>query len=67
MGKNARENAVRNIVADYIAAKAQARDEPALVWLLQRTVAALMSLYPRERAAAEIRRQVNQILSEPEP
>lgn len=61
-----RDNALREMVADFIAAKAQALDEAALVRLLQRTLAALLTLYPRERAAGEIRRHVNQILSEPE-
>jgi len=61
-----RDNALREMVADFIAAKAQALDEAALVWLLQRTVAALLTLYPRGRAAGEIRRHVNQILPDPE-
>ena len=66
MDENVREIDLREIVADFIAAKAQLRDEAALVWLLQRTVATLLSLYPRETAAAEIRRRVNQILPDPE-
>lgn len=61
-----RDHALRELASDFIAARANARDEAALVWLLQRTVAALLTLYPKERAAAEIRRHVNQILSEPE-
>lgn len=64
--KNPRDNELREMVADFIAAKAQARDEAALVWLLQRTLAALLTLYPRERAAGEIRRHLNQILPDPE-
>lgn len=63
---NPRDDALREIVADFIASRAQALDEAALVWLLQRTVAALLTLYPRERAAGEIRRHLNQILPGPE-
>lgn len=66
MDENIRENELREIVADFIAAKAQARDEAALVWLLQRTVATLLTLYPRGTAAGEIRRRVDQILPDPE-
>ena len=65
--QNPRDNALREMVADFIAAKAQVRDEAALVWLLQRTVAALLTLYPPKRASEEIRRHVNQMLSEPRP
>jgi hypothetical protein len=64
--ENPRDNALREMVADFIAAKAHVRDEAALVWLLQRTVATLLTLYPRERASEEIRRRVNQILPDPE-
>ncbi len=65
--QNRRDNQLREVVADYIAAKAHVRDEAALVWLLQRTVAALLTLYPPERASGEIHRHLNQILSEPMP
>ena len=64
--KNPPDNALREMVADFIAEKAQLRDEAALVWLLQRTVATLLTLYPPERASEEIRRRVNQILPDPE-
>lgn len=63
--KNPRDNAIREVVADFVAAKAQALDEAALVWLLQRTVAALLTQYPRKRAAGEMRRHMNQVMSEP--
>ncbi len=55
--KNPRDNAIREVAADFIAAKAQALDEAALVWLLQGTVAALLTQYPGKRAAGEMRRE----------
>ena len=61
------EGELRQMVLDFINAKAHVRDEAALVWLLQRTVAALLTLYPPERASGEIHRHLNQILSEPMP
>jgi len=56
------EGELRERVLDFINAKAEARDEPALVWLLQRTVIALVELYPPERAAETVRHHVDQAL-----
>jgi hypothetical protein len=57
-----RNDELRETVLDFINAKAQARDEAALVWLLQRTILALVSLYPHETGPDMIRHHVNQVL-----
>ncbi len=56
------EGQLREMVLDFISAKAQARDEAALVWLLQRTVVALVTIYPPETAAQTVRHYVDQAL-----
>jgi len=53
---------MRQAVSDFIDLKLEARDEAALVWLLQRTIHALLQLYPAKNAAREIRRRVEEML-----
>lgn len=59
-----RNDELRETVLGFITSKAQTRDEAALVWLLQRTILALLSLYPSETGPGMIRRHVNQVLPE---
>jgi len=55
---------LRETVLGFITSKTQTRDEAALVWLLQRTVLALLSIYPRETGPGMIRHHVNRVLPE---
>jgi hypothetical protein len=59
-----RNDELRESVSAFINSKVEARDEAALVWLLQRTVFALREVYPADRGAKMIRRHVDQVLSE---
>ena len=61
-----KEGALRQAVSDYIDLKVQVRDEAALVWLLQRTIHALLQVYPPKKAAQEIRRRIDEMLPEGE-
>ncbi len=61
-----KEGVLRQAVSDFIDLKLQGRDEAALVWLLQRTIHALLQLYPPKNAAQEIRRRVEKMLPEGE-
>lgn len=56
------EGQLRETVINFIRAKAQSRDEAALVWLLQRTAVTLMTIYPPETAAQTVRDHVDQAL-----
>ncbi len=56
------EGELRERVLGFINTKAEARDEAALVWLLQRTAIALLELYPPESAAETVRHHVGQAL-----
>ncbi len=56
------EGELREMVLDFINVKAEARDEPALVWLLQRTVIALVMLYPPESVSETVWHHVDQAL-----
>ena len=59
-----RNDELRETVLGFINAKAQARDEAALVWMLQRTILALLNVYPQETGPGMIRHHVNQVLPE---
>ena len=61
-----KEGVLRQAVSDFIGMKLQGRDEAALVWLLQRTIHALLQLYPPKKAAQEVRRRVEEMLPEGE-
>lgn len=61
-----KEGVLRQGVSDFIDLKLQERDEAALVWLLQRTIHALLQLYPPKKAAQEVRRRVEEMLPEGE-
>jgi len=65
-GVRNKEGVLRQGVSDFIDLKLQERDEAALVWLLQRTIHALLQLYPPKKAAQEIRRRVEEMLPEGE-
>jgi DNA polymerase III delta subunit len=65
-GVRNKEGVLRQAVSDFIDLKLQGRDEAALVWLLQRTIHALLQLYPPKNAAQEIRRRVEEMLPEGE-
>lgn len=57
-----RNDELRETVLDFINAKAEVRDEAALVWMLQRTILALVSIYLHETGPGMIRHQVDQVL-----
>jgi len=61
-GVRNKEGVLRQAVSDFIDLKLQERDEAALVWLLQRTIHALLQLYPPKKAAQEIRRRVEEMV-----
>jgi len=65
-GVGNKEGVLRQGVSDFIDLKLQERDEAALVWLLQRTIHALLQLYPPKKAAQEVRRRVEEMLPEGE-
>jgi hypothetical protein len=65
-GVRNKEGVLRQGVSDFIDLKLQERDEAALVWLLQRTIHALLQLYPPKKAAQEVRRRVEEMLPEGE-
>ena len=65
-GVQNKEGVLRQGVSDFIDLKLQERDEAALVWLLQRTIHALLQLYPPKKAAQEVRRRVEEMLPEGE-
>jgi len=65
-GVQNKEGVLRQGVSDFIDLKLKERDEAALVWLLQRTIHALLQLYPPKKAAQEVRRRVEEMLPEGE-
>lgn len=57
-----RNDELRESVLAFINSKVQARDEAALVWMLQRTILALLNIYPADVGVRMIRRHVDQVL-----
>ena len=59
-----RNDELRETVLGFINSKARTRDEAALVWMLQRTIVALLSIYPHETGPGMIRHHIDQVLPE---
>jgi hypothetical protein len=57
-----KEGVLRQAVSDFIDLKIRVRDEAALIWLLQRTIHALLQLHPTKKAAQKIRRRIEEML-----